>query len=152
MHCTSKRLAISTTSTIGELKELVKFQIQTQLPTGMFFFAWIRYNVCMSVVQPTIQFYVFPGQRKTKTCEYYASSTQLTRKDRLACCLEGIDLNNQQDVWSLDTSSTLGWLVGPCSKLVIYLHPRHRWKARWKYHVRHISRISHCWRASLAWQ
>ena len=26
MHCTSKRLAISTTSTIGELKELVKFQ------------------------------------------------------------------------------------------------------------------------------
>ena len=30
------------------------------------------------------------------------------RKDRLACWLEEIDLNDQQDVWSLDTSRTLG--------------------------------------------
>ena len=120
--------------------------LQPQLATGMFFFAWIRYNVCMSVVQPTIQFYVFPGQRKTKTCEHYASSTQLMRKDRLACWLEEIDLNNQQDVWSLDTSWTLGWTLVRLTRMKIMKSV----VDNWTYHVRHISRIGHCQRASLA--
>ena len=115
----------------------------------MFFFAWLRYNVRMSVVESTKSlpnhFMYFRGSGKQKRVNLMrAPHNWWGRIDWLVAWRRLTWTTNRMfGVWT-HLRLLVGWLdiAASWSYISTQLGPSHRWKAWCTYHVRHISRIS----------